>query len=157
MKVIPAFCKALGKFCILGQKSVSRMDRINAVFQAQSDDSIDVQVRSDGLARFANWIGLVGLEFVQSETIFVRVDRNSPNLDLVALRKIRVAISLRLAASIFLKTGIDYGLSLVGGEGGGEPKSPAVAIINVSGEINSLMASFTASTVSCEIAVSSFS
>ena len=60
---------------------------------------VDVEIRPDRLARLADLVGLVGLEAVQGEAIFVRIDRHRADAQLVGVRNTRMAISLRLATS----------------------------------------------------------
>ena len=58
---------------------------------------VDVEVRPERLAGLADAIGFVRLEAVQGEAIFVGVDRDGADAELVRERKTRMAISLRLA------------------------------------------------------------
>ena len=49
----------------------------------QRDDAVDVEVRADRLARLADAVGLVRLEAVQGEAVFVRVDGDGADAQLV--------------------------------------------------------------------------
>ena len=47
------------------------------------DDAVDIEVRPDRLARLADQVGLVGLEAVQGVAVFVRVDGDRADAQLV--------------------------------------------------------------------------
>ena len=59
------------------------MDRVDLVLLGDVDDAVDVEVGADRLARLADLVGLVGLEAVQGEAVFVRVDRDRADAQLV--------------------------------------------------------------------------
>ena len=59
---------------ILGEKAVTWVDGVDASFLGERDDAGDVQVGLDRTFAGADLIGLVGLEAVQAETVFLRVD-----------------------------------------------------------------------------------
>jgi len=85
------------------------MDAVDFVFETQSDDTLDVKVRANGFARLSDLVCFVRFETMQSKTVFVRVKCYRPDFESCSLRKIRVAISLRLAARSFLMVGICFG------------------------------------------------
>ena len=53
----------------------------------QGDDAGDVEVGADRLAGLADAIGLVGLEAVQGEAVFVRVDGDGADAEFVGRAK----------------------------------------------------------------------
>ena len=59
------------------------MDRVDADCLREPHDAGDVEVRADRLARLADVVRLVGLEAVQGEAVFVRVDRDGADAELV--------------------------------------------------------------------------
>ena len=82
--VMPASSQARAQLGVLGQKPVARMDGVDAVLAWQiAMIAVDVQVRPDRLARLADQVGLVGLEAVQGVAVFVRVDRDGADAQLV--------------------------------------------------------------------------
>jgi hypothetical protein len=76
------------------------MDCIHTLFYRECDDSLNVQISFDGPAG-ADLIGLVGFEAVQRQSIFLRMIATVRSPSSFAARKMRMAISLRLAASNF--------------------------------------------------------
>ena len=64
----------LGEVGILGQEAVAGMDRIDLRFLGDADDVVDVEVGRDRFLAGADQVGLVGLEAVQGEAVFVGVD-----------------------------------------------------------------------------------
>ena len=72
-----------GKLGILGKEAVAGMDCVDFIALANIDDGVDVQVRPNGLARFADLIRFVRLEAVQCKAIFVGVDGNRANSQFV--------------------------------------------------------------------------
>ena len=59
------------------------MDRVDLLLLGQLDDRLDVQIAADRLAGLADLVGLVGLEAMRREPVFVRVDRHGPDAQLV--------------------------------------------------------------------------
>ena len=59
------------------------MDGVDLVLPGQGDDAGDVEVGADRLAGLADAVGLVGLEAVQGEAVFVRVDGDGADAQLV--------------------------------------------------------------------------
>ncbi len=70
----PGFQTGTGEVGVLGEEAVTRMDGIDLVLLGQGDDAGYVEVGADRLAGLADAIRLVGLEAVQGEAIFMRVD-----------------------------------------------------------------------------------
>ena len=68
---------------ILGEEPVSRIDRVGTGVLGDPDDLVDRQVRADGMARFADLIGLIGLEPVLRVAIFVWIHRDGRDAHLV--------------------------------------------------------------------------
>ena len=63
------------------------MDGVDAVLPGDGDDAVDVEIRADRLAGLADLIGFVGLEAVQGVAIFVRVDGDRADAQLVGRAK----------------------------------------------------------------------
>ena len=59
------------------------MDGVDLVLAGQGDDAGDVEVGADRLAGLADAVGLVGLEAVQGEAVFVRVDGDGADAQFV--------------------------------------------------------------------------
>ena len=73
----------LGEAGVLRQETIARMDGVDFVTHGHVDDAGDVEVRAQGLAGRADAVGLVGLEAVQSEAVFVSVNRDGANAQLM--------------------------------------------------------------------------
>ena len=76
-----------GELGVLGEEAVAGMDRVDLLLLRQRDDAGDVEVAADRLARLADRVRLVGLEAVQGEAVFVRVDRDGADAQLVGRPK----------------------------------------------------------------------
>ena len=72
-----------GECRVLGQEAVAGMDGIDLVLAGQGDDAVDVEIGADRLARLADAVGLVRLEAVQGEAVFVGVDGDRADAQLV--------------------------------------------------------------------------
>ena len=72
-----------GRSRVLGQEAVAGMDGVDLVLLGQRDDAGDVEIGADRLAGLADAVGLVGLEAVQGEAVFVRVDGDGADAQLV--------------------------------------------------------------------------
>ena len=59
------------------------MDGVDLVLPGQGDDAGDVEIGADRLAGLADAVGLVGLEAVQGEAVFVRIDGDRADAQLV--------------------------------------------------------------------------
>ena len=66
------------KFRILTQKTIAWMDRVHSLLLGQCDDARDVQIRGDRSVAFADQIGLVSLEAMLAEAVFLREHGNRP-------------------------------------------------------------------------------
>ena len=82
-KMMPASRQARAKLRVLREEAVAGMDGVDLVLLGERDDAGDVEVRPDRLARLADLVGLVGLEAVQGEAVFVRVDGDGADAQLV--------------------------------------------------------------------------
>ncbi len=74
----------LGEGRVLAQETIARVDGINPILMGDVDDSLDVQVRANRLARLADPISLIRFESVQGEAVFMRVNRDSTYPELVS-------------------------------------------------------------------------
>jgi hypothetical protein len=63
------------------------MDRIHPMLHGQVHDAGNVEIRPDRLAGMADLIRLVGLEAVQREAVFMRIDRHRPHAQLMRAAK----------------------------------------------------------------------
>ena len=63
------------------------MDGVDLMTAGQGDDIVDVEIGSQRLAGFADVIGFVGLEAVQGEAIFMRIDGHRANAQFVGRAK----------------------------------------------------------------------
>ena len=59
---------------VFGEKAVTRMDSIHASFLGDPHDFVDIQVGRDGLLAPAHFVGFIGLEAVEGEAVFLRID-----------------------------------------------------------------------------------
>ena len=75
---------ALGQLCVLGEEAVARMDGIDIVLLADTDDVLDVEVGIDWLLALADEIRFIGAAAMQRQDIFFRVDRDRADAHLVA-------------------------------------------------------------------------
>ena len=67
---------------VLRQEAVSGMDGVNLALDGQGDDARDVEIGFDGGLAFADQVGLVGLETVQAEAIFLGIDGDGTQVQL---------------------------------------------------------------------------
>ena len=72
---------------VLGEESVTGMDRIDTRFFRDADNRGDVEVRLDRLAPLTDLIRLIRLEAVQGVAVFVRVDGNGADPKFVGRSK----------------------------------------------------------------------
>src|SRR2546429_393533 len=68
---------------ILGKKTVTGMDGVDALFFCQGDDSRDVQVGFHGAFADANLIGFIGLKAMQRKPVFLRIDGYGAQAELI--------------------------------------------------------------------------
>ena len=76
-----------GELGVLREKPVARMNRVDPLLLGERDDRRDVQVASDRLAGVTDQVRLVGLEPVHRESVFVRIDRDGSDAQLVCRAK----------------------------------------------------------------------
>src|SRR6185295_2639529 len=67
---------------ILGEESVAGMDGVDLDALGQVDDAVDVEIRGDRALALADLVGLVGLEAVEAEAVFPRVNRDRLHAEL---------------------------------------------------------------------------
>ena len=72
-----------GELGILREEAVAGMDAVDAVGLGERHDPLDVEVRANRLARLAREVGLVRLEAVERETVFMGVDSDGANAQFV--------------------------------------------------------------------------
>nr|RZI37400.1 hypothetical protein BJQ95_00159 [Cryobacterium sp. SO1] len=65
-----------GELGVLGEESVAGVDGVGAALPGHPDDLGDIQVGAHRVTRFADLVGLVGLQPVQRVTVFEREDRD---------------------------------------------------------------------------------
>ncbi len=82
-KIDAGLVAGAGEVGVLGQKAVAGMDGVDLVLLGQGDDAGDVEVGADRLAGLADAVGFVGLEAVQGEAVFVRIDGHGADAQLV--------------------------------------------------------------------------
>ena len=70
----PHFRTGLGEFRVLGQEAVTGVDGVDAGVQRHADDGVDIQIGVEGALALADQVALVGLEAVQGEAVFLRID-----------------------------------------------------------------------------------
>jgi len=73
----------LSKLRVLGKKAIARMDRIDAAFARQRDDAVDIEIGAQRFAGGADAVGFVGLEAMQGKAVFVGIDRDGADAELV--------------------------------------------------------------------------
>ena len=59
---------------VFRQKSIARMDGVDALFLRQRDDAVDIQIGLDRAFALADQVGFVGFEAVQAEAVFLRIN-----------------------------------------------------------------------------------
>ena len=72
---------------ILGEKAVTGVDGVDPVGDRRGDDPVDIQIRPNRLPFLADAIRLVGLEAVQGVPIFMRIDRDRADAQLMGRAK----------------------------------------------------------------------
>ncbi len=70
-----------GQRRIFGEKAVSGMNRVHVLFSRELDDARDVQIRFDGTFSGADLVGLVRLEAMQAEAVFLRIDGDGAEVE----------------------------------------------------------------------------
>ena len=68
---------------VLGQESVAGVNRVDALFFRQRDDAIDVEIGLHRALAFADQVGFVRLEAMQAEPVFLRVDGDRAQPELI--------------------------------------------------------------------------
>ena len=82
-KIMPDLLAGAGQVGILGEEAVARMNRVDSPLFGERDERGDIEVRADRLAGTADEIGLVGLQPVQSETVFVGINSDRADAQLM--------------------------------------------------------------------------
>ena len=72
-----------GELRILRQEPVAGMDGVHPLVERDVDDALDVQVGPDRALVRIELIGLVGLRAMDGQAIFLRIDGNGPDAELV--------------------------------------------------------------------------
>jgi hypothetical protein len=67
---------------VLGKESIPRMNHVNLAFLRQCDDTVNVQIGAHGPFAFADQVGFIGLETVNTQPIFLRVNRHGSQAQL---------------------------------------------------------------------------
>ena len=80
----PFLFTALGQLRIFGQEPIARMDGIHMVFVSNPDNIVDIQVGIDRFFPFPYQIGLIGTEPMQGQRIFLRINGNRTDPELIA-------------------------------------------------------------------------
>ncbi len=83
MKVRPAAAQASAKSGILRQEAIAGMDGIGVGFAGDAENLGDRQIGLDRTQALADLIGLVGLEPVEGELVFLGKDRDGADAELV--------------------------------------------------------------------------
>ncbi len=83
MNFTPASTQARAKLGVLGEESVTGMDRLSARTRGDVENLLDVEIGFGG-CRSADGVGLIGLAYVQRGTIDIGVDGDRGNSHLVA-------------------------------------------------------------------------
>ncbi len=74
----------LGQLGVLRQEPVARVDGVGARPARRADDLLDGQIGPDRVSRFADLVGLVGLQTVQRVAVLVREDGDGARTEFVA-------------------------------------------------------------------------
>ena len=72
-----------GEMGVFGEKTVAGMDHVHPAIEGQPDNALNVEISPDRAFAAAHDVSLVGLESVDGEAVFLRVDRNGPHMELV--------------------------------------------------------------------------
>ncbi len=73
-----------GEVGVFREKTVARVDGIDALFLGDADDARDVEVGGDGAHAASDLVGLVGLLAVDGKAVLLRVDADSAETELGA-------------------------------------------------------------------------
>jgi hypothetical protein len=68
---------------ILGEKAVPRMDRVHFFFARQRDDPLDLEVGFHRSLALADQVSFIGLEAMQRQAVFLRIDSHRAQAQLV--------------------------------------------------------------------------
>ena len=90
-----------GQRRIFREKTVARVNGVDAALLRERHDPVDVEIGLDRPLALADQIGLVRLESMQAESIFVGIDAAVRIFSSLAARKMRIAISPRFRARSF--------------------------------------------------------
>ncbi len=71
------------KFRIFGEEAIARVDRVGAGLLRHANDAVDVEIRVDRALALADEVAFVRLHPVQRKPVFLRVDRNRADAELV--------------------------------------------------------------------------
>ncbi len=73
-----------GQLGVLGKEAVARVNRVDTPLFRQGDEGWDVEIGADRLAGLADQVGLVRLQPMQGEPVFVGIDADGADAQLVA-------------------------------------------------------------------------
>ena len=83
-KMMPACVAGAGQLGVLGQEAVARMDRVDSPLFGERDERGDIEIGADRLAGLTDRVGLVRLQPMQGEPVFVGVNADRPDAQLVS-------------------------------------------------------------------------
>ena len=63
------------------------MDGVDPLFLGDRHDAVDIEIGADRFAGLADKVGLIGLETMQREAVFVGIDRHSADAQFVGRAK----------------------------------------------------------------------
>jgi len=72
---------------ILGKKSIPGMDGVYLFLTSQSNNTWDIEIGFDGPFSGANFVGFIGFEAMETKAIFVRVNADGVEIELVGRAK----------------------------------------------------------------------
>ena len=75
-------CAGFGKFGVLGQETITGMDRICPGAQCRSNDILDIKIGLNGRFALTDEVAFISLKSVQREAILGRINADRPNAQL---------------------------------------------------------------------------
>ena len=76
-----------GKLGVFGEEAVAGMDGVDPVFLGDRHDAVDIEIGANRLAGLPDQVGLVGLEAMEGEAVFVGIDRHGTDAQLMGRAK----------------------------------------------------------------------
>ena len=73
-----------GEVGVFGEETVAGVDGVDALFNGDADDAVDVEIGGDGTLALADQVGFVGLLTMEGKAVLLRVDGDGAQAELGA-------------------------------------------------------------------------